>query len=238
MPLIVNDQSKRNKRQIHNLEPCLLQPRWQEIHGEELFEMDATVWDRFHVVDAALAKAVQGHEPSNELLDILAELDRMINIGEGRVLRDGIAREANLRYAMLPRIGGTRKMAFLQVRFIQNFKLISLFLHARLEWRGSSALEQLTCLSRRVSDPCFLAFVVPFELCVEQCIRPYVLKVQKVDQPSAVARSAGAMVRELQDWSESRRASHRFLTFALATSWGPGLPAINANFLAPRLRAR
>ncbi|CAE7478557.1 unnamed protein product [Symbiodinium sp. CCMP2592] len=149
---------------------------WQTIHEDGLsglfLEWEATAWDRFHVADICLSRAVRSSPSASEVLQIVAELDTLFGVGEGKVLFESVANRVGIPFVKLPRLSGTRKMVYLRLSLVKNFKLIVLCLHARIHWKhegkGSATLERLLSVSRRVTDISF------------EAVSPYVLISQKL----------------------------------------------------------
>ena len=138
---------------------------WQSIHEDGasglFLEWEATAWDRFHVADTCLSRAVRSSPSASEVLKIVGELDSLFGIGEGKVLFESVANRVGLRFVKLPTLSGTRKMVYLRLSLVRNFKLIVLCLHARIFWRhegkGSATLDRLLSVSRRVTDISFVS---------------------------------------------------------------------------------
>ncbi|CAE7261828.1 unnamed protein product [Symbiodinium sp. CCMP2592] len=193
---------------------------WQTIHEDGLsglfLEWEATAWDRFHVADICLSRAVRSSPSASEVLQIVAELDTLFGVGEGKVLFESVANRVGIPFVKLPRLSGTRKMVYLRLSLVKNFKLIVLCLHARIHWKhegkGSATLERLLSVSRRVTDISFVSFLVPFEMLMEEAVSPYVLISQKLIEPRAAKTSGQDMLRKLRSFSVALDFLPVFLT--------------------------
>ncbi|CAE7572558.1 unnamed protein product [Symbiodinium sp. CCMP2592] len=97
---------------------------WQTIHEDGLsglfLEWEATAWDRFHVADICLSRAVRSSPSASEVLQIVAELDTLFGVGEGKVLFESVANRVGIPFVKLPRLSGTRKMVYLRLSLVKS----------------------------------------------------------------------------------------------------------------------
>ena len=101
-------------------------------------------------------------------------------------------------------VGGTRKIGHVATvpgNLLQNYRGIILGLHGRLAWRkakrGTSSLETLTEVGRRLQDVSFVFFLLLFSDVLGKIVRPHVLIVQDPREPWLIQKANNELLLQL-----------------------------------------
>lgn len=137
----------------------------------------------------AFSRTTMQHAAAKELYSLVKDLDNYFGHSEGQILYRGVGSELGTGNTRVGRVGGTRKagaLSQLPMKFIKNFKQISVSLKARAEWRkskhGRITLEGIAETSRRMHDVSFIMFLLTLH-CVMLPVRTHILEVQRNIEP-------------------------------------------------------
>jgi len=155
---------------------------------------ECTYWDVWHRFCKVIEKTMGNSSASQELLDVLTATERMLGLGEGKMLCSAVSNWMNVAPANVRGPGGTRAVyqASLPGRFLEQYKVIALSMHAKLGWKkaghGSTTLESLRAISRRLSSCDFVLYATLMSDVLERVVIPYGMAVQSVSlEPWIVA---------------------------------------------------
>ena len=158
-----------------------------------------TSWDPFHRVDLAAWRAIRSVPLAMAVFDTSRHLDALFGQSEG-VLFFRSVRDVGSQSLRAP--GGTRKVGYLSGTpgaLLENYASVFQALHARSAWcqqgHRHQTLAHLMEVSRSLADPAFVVFACLFSDILCSGVRPFVLQVQGVMEPSAFKRAQRRCMR-------------------------------------------
>lgn len=154
-----------------------------------------TIWDAFHRIDCAVWRGIRDVPMAIRVFDKSKELDYIFGQSEGVMFFRGASAAMGGGSRGLRAPGGTRKIGHLSGTpgaILENFKVILGGLHARVAWaqngHRNQSLEHLLGISRALTDISFVVFGCVFADILRLGVRPFVIQVQGVLDPSAFKR--------------------------------------------------
>ena len=198
------------------------------VHQPEVLH-SATVWDKFHLQDIALTRAIARNSLAEELFVVSGLMDHMFGLGDGKLLLRTAAEMAgtSIRSGRLP--GMTRKAVQLCAEpghLLWNFKAYASGLHLREAWRAAGhddKVSRLVDAGRRLQSVQFVSFALIFKDIMSRVVAPWVAQIQKTSlEPWVVTHCFERHVAQLTMTMHSLRWARDILRILiLLRQWSP-----------------
>ena len=91
-----------------------------------------TDWGLMHRESTAFEQAIKRVSASAELMDVVSVLDKVLCVGEGKMILRGAALHLGLATPSLNAPGGTRMFVYFNMKLMKNFAAIVAAVHCRL----------------------------------------------------------------------------------------------------------
>jgi hypothetical protein len=147
-----------------------------------------TLWDFFHCLDKALARAVAGSKRAVALNNLLRKLEHVFGMGQGRSIEHGTAEYLGTRVLSFKTPVRTRKGTSLLhcvSRYLGKFQNLYYAMklrqrHVIVFGRSARSIEQMNAAADPLCDAAMITFALSMPACNENTLSPFAARLQNV----------------------------------------------------------